>query len=183
LKRIEKTRNELSTSALKPENDAPLWLKAQVYAPKRQRTIDLVQQSVDALRKEKQRVSLATVTAKSKELDTEGNGEGISESAILGNQQARTYYEQHRNWQGTRQKRAKPLSTSSPVPLASTKPGRDNRRARLRYLRMSKEALVERLLIVERTHTEEREQWLVQQDDVLFWRLRAEAAEARLNKE
>ncbi len=47
---------------------------------------------------------------------------------------------------------------------------------------MSKEALVERLLAVERTFAEERERWLMQQDEVLTWRLRAEAAEARLRK-
>jgi hypothetical protein len=53
---------------------------------------------------------------------------------------------------------------------------------RQRYLRMSKEALVERLFAVERTFTEERERWLMQQDEVLTWRLRVEAAEARLRK-
>jgi len=54
---------------------------------------DLVKRSVDALRKEKQRVSLSTVAAKSRELDVEGNGKGISESAILDNQEARAYYQ------------------------------------------------------------------------------------------
>jgi hypothetical protein len=93
LKHIEKTRSELLTSASKPESDAPVWLQEQVYMPKRQRTVDLVHQSVDALRKGKQRVSLATVAAKSKELDPEHRG--ISESAILDNQEARVYYEQH----------------------------------------------------------------------------------------
>lgn len=48
---------------------------------------------------------------------------------------------------------------------------------------MSKEALVERLLAVERTSAEARERWLSQQDAVLTWRLRAEAAEARLAQE
>ena len=95
LKRIEKTKSNPSTSASKPGSDAPIWLEAQVYTPKRQRTINLVHQSVDALRKDKQRVSLATVTAKSKELDTDHRG--VSESAILDNQEARSYYEQHRS--------------------------------------------------------------------------------------
>jgi hypothetical protein len=45
---------------------------------------------------------------------------------------------------------------------------------------MSKEALVERLLAVERTYAQERARWLSQQDDVLTWRLRAEAAETQL---
>jgi hypothetical protein len=146
--------------------------------PKRQRTIDLVHQSVDALCKEKQRVSLATVAAKSKELDT--NHRGISESAILDNQEARSYYEQHRSWRGSSRKRAKPLAVASPASPTTVKPGRDEQRVRQRYMRMSKEALVERLIATERMLVEQREQWLSQQDEILTWRLRAEAAETQL---
>jgi hypothetical protein len=47
---------------------------------------------------------------------------------------------------------------------------------------MSKETLVERLLTVERTSAEERERWLLQQDELLTWRLRAEAAEAQVQQ-
>jgi hypothetical protein len=75
------------------------WLEEKVYAKLRQRTADLVRQSVDALCKDGQRVSLATVAAKSKELDPDHRG--VSESAILVNQEARAYYEQHRSWQGS----------------------------------------------------------------------------------
>jgi hypothetical protein len=142
------------------------WLEEKVYAKLRQRTVDLVKQSVDALRKDKQRVSLATIAAKSKELDTEGNGKGISESAILDNQEARAYYEQQRSWRGSSRKRAKPLVVAPPASPGTVKPGRDEQRVRQRYLRMSK--------------AEQRERWLTQQDEALTWRLRAEAAEERL---
>lgn len=156
------------------------WLEEKVYAKLRQRTVDLVKQSVDALRKDKQRISLATVAARSKELDTEGNGKGISESAILDNQEARSYYEQHRSWRGASRKRAKPLLVASLAQPPAVKSGRNAQRVRQRYLRMSKEALVERLIAAERTLAEQRERWLMQQDEVLKWQLRAEAAEARL---
>ena len=156
------------------------WLEEKVYAKLRQRTVDLVKQSVDALRKDQQRVSLSAIISRSKALDTEGNGKGISESAILDNQEARSYYEQHRTWQGNRKRRAKPLAMASPAQPGPVKSDRNEQRARQRYLRMSKEALVERLLAVEQTSAQERERWLSQQDDVLTWRLRAEAAEARL---
>jgi hypothetical protein len=149
--------------------------------PKRQRTIDLVHQSVDALRKNKQRVSLAAVAAKSKELDPELRG--ISESAILDNQEARAYYEQHRSWRGTSRKRAKPLVMVSPDSPGVVKPDRDEQRVRQCYLRMGKDTLVERLIATERTLAEQRERWLMQQDEALTWRLRAEAAEARLARE
>ncbi len=159
------------------------WLEEKVYAKLRQRTVRLVKQSVDALLKDKQRVSLSTVVAKSKDFDTEGNGKGISESAILDNEEARAYYEQHRSWQGSSRKRAKPVAVTSPAPLGAVKLGRDEQRVRQRYLRMSKETLVERLLAEEQTYAEQRERWLKSQDEVLTWRLRAEAAEARLAQE
>ena len=158
------------------------WLEEKVYAKLRRRTVDLVMCSVDALRKDKQRISLSTVAAKSKEFDTEGNGKGVSESAILDNQEARAYYEQYRSWRGSSRKRAKPLAVALPVSPGVVKPGRDEQRVRQRYLRMGKEALVERLIATERTLAEQRERWLTQQDEVLTWRLRAEAAEARLKE-
>jgi hypothetical protein len=158
------------------------WLEEKVYARLRQRTVDLVKRSVDALCKDKQRISLSTIVARSKELDIEGNGQGISESAILDNQEARAYYEQHRTWQGNRKRQAKPLVVTSPAKVGPVKPNRNEQRARQRYLRMDKETLVDRLITVERTSAEERERWLSQQDDVLTWRLRAEATETRLKE-
>jgi hypothetical protein len=154
------------------------WLREKVYEPLRQRTIALVRSAVDVLLKDKQRISLATVAAKSKEVDPEQRG--VSESAILDNQEARAYYEQHRTWQGTRQKGGRSVAVSSSPQPGPIKADRDEQRVRLRYLRMNKEALVERLLAVERTYAEERTRWLSQQDDVLTWHLRAEAAETQL---
>lgn len=161
-----------------PKNEPHPWLEEKVYAKLRQRTVDLVKQSIDALRKDKQRVSLATVAARSKELDPEHRG--VSESAILDNQEARVYYEEHRNWRGSPRKRAKPLVVATLASPGTIKPGRDEKRVRQRYLRMGKEALVERLIASERTLAEQRERWLGQQDEALTWRLRAEAAEAQL---
>src|SRR5712691_5055714 len=154
------------------------WLEEKWYVRLRQRTVDLVKQSVNALRENKQRISLSTVAAKSKELHAEHRG--ISESAILDNQEARAYYEQHRSWRGSRRKRAKPLAAAQTAEPRSVKPGRDEQRVRQRYLRMSKDVLVERLITAERTLAEQRERWLSQQDETLTWRLRAEAAETQL---
>jgi len=155
-------------------------LQKQVYEPKRQRTVDLVKSSVDELLKEKQRVSLASVATKSKEIDPEGRG--ISESAILDNDEARVYYESHRSWRGSRRKR----SNSNPSPVTAgrvVKLDRDVARVRQRYLQRSKEALVEQLLLLEQAYAESEERWLQRQDAVLTWRLRAEQAELRLKAE
>ena len=154
------------------------WLEEKVYAKLRQRTIDLVRQSVDALHKDKQRISLSTVAVKAKELDPEHRG--VSESAILDNQEARAYYEQHRSWRGPSRKRVKPLITASLTSPGAVKLDRDEQRVRQRYLRLSKEALVERLITAERTLAEQRERWLSQQDETLTWQLRAETAERQL---
>ena len=161
-----------------PKNEPHHWLEEKVYARLRQRTVNLVKRSVDALLQDKQRVSLSTVAAKSREFDEKG----ISESAILDNQEARAYYEHHRTWQGNRKRRAEPLAGAAPAKVVPVKPDRNEHRARQRYLRMSKEALVERLMTVERTSAQARERWLIQQDEMLTWRLRAEAAEARLKE-
>jgi hypothetical protein len=151
------------------------WLIEKVYGRQRQRTIGLVRRSVDALLKDSQRVSLATIVAKSKELDT--NHQGISQSAILDNQEARAYYKRHRSWHGTPRSRTKPTVVAPQVTAKPVKSDRNEQRARQRYLRMSKEDLVERLLALERIYAEKRERWLLQQDDVLTWQLRAEEAE------
>jgi CRISPR/Cas system-associated exonuclease Cas4 (RecB family) len=54
-------------------------------------------------------------------------------------------------------------------------------RARQRYQRLSKGGLVDRLLAAERSAAEWEHRFLLHQDDVLTWRLRAEAAEKRLS--
>jgi hypothetical protein len=157
---------------------APAWLAEQVYEPKRQRTIDLVRQSVEALHREKARISLASIAAKSRELDP--TGAGISESAVLTNEEARAHYEQHRSW---KHQRRPPTSSQKPEKRLSTGPvklTRDEVRARQRYQRFSKEELVDRLLAAERNAAEWEQRWLTHQDDALRWQLRAEAAEKRL---
>lgn len=156
------------------------WLEEKVYAKLRQRTVDLVKQSVDLLLKGKQRISLSTVVAKSKELDPEHRG--VSESALLDNQEARAYYELHRSWRGPSRRQAKPLAVTPPASSGVVKLDRDEQRVRHRYLRMRKITLVERLIATERTLSEQRERWLIQQDETLIWRLRAEVAETQLQE-
>src|SRR5437899_3044431 len=84
--------------------------KSNSNKQKRQRTIERVHQSVEALRNEKARISLASIAAKSRKLDP--TGAGISESAILTNEAARAYYEQHRSW---RRQRRPPTSSQKPA--------------------------------------------------------------------
>lgn len=165
-------------SKLENKTEDRPWLKEKVYDPKRQRTVELVKRTVDCLLKNKQRVSLAALAVRSKKLDPEGRG--VSETAVLNNEEARNYYERHRTWKGKSRKRlARPVNV--PEIIAPIKIDRDLSRARRRYLKMSKAELAARLLAVEQKYAEHEEQWLQLNEELMIWRLRAERAEARLH--
>ena len=170
-----KPKSDLKSCA----EDRP-WMKEKVYDTKRQRTVELVKSTVDCLLKNKRRVSLASLVARSKELDPEGRG--VSETAILHNQEAREYYERHRTWKGQSRKRPA-RSRGAPEITAPIKIDRNMSRARHRYLKMSKAELAARLLAVEQKYAEQEEQWIQINEELMTWRLRAERAEARLRVE
>ncbi len=165
---------------LENNTEARPWLKEKVYDPKRQRTAELVKLAVDYLLKNKRRVSLASLVARSKELDPEGRG--VSETAILNNEEAREYYERHRTWRGKFRK-CPARSGNAPEIVAPIKIDRDLSRVRHRYLKMSKAELAARLLAVEQKYAEQEEQWLQVNEELMTWRLRAERAEAQLRHE
>lgn len=156
------------------------WLQEQVYLPRRQRSVDLVKRSVDILVREQKKVSVASIVAKSKEIDSDGLG--ISESAILNNDKAYTYYEQHRTWKGSRNKRSAIAGIVSHNANVRIKADRDVAGVRQRYMRMSKQELADRLLAMEQACAEQEERWLRVNDDLLEWQIRAEQAEARLER-
>lgn len=97
-------------------------------------------------------------------------------SAILGNPEARTYYEQHRRWNGTRPARETPRLEPPGAARPRVTAHRDVARARQRYRRWTKGLLIERLLAVERAYAEQEERWLRVNDELLAWQLRAAAA-------
>lgn len=97
-------------------------------------------------------------------------------SAILGNPEARTYYEQHRRWNGTRPARETPRLEPSGAARPRVTAHRDVARARQRYRRWTKGLLIERLLAVERAYAEQEDRWLRVNDELLAWQLRAAAA-------
>jgi len=130
--------------------------------------------------KERKRVSLAALSARSKEIDPDGRG--ISESTILKNQEACIYYKQHRTWKagsGNRQRICKPNAVTV---VARIKGDRDGARVRYRYLKLNKAELVERLLAVEQAHAVLQERWVQVNEQMLSWRLRAERLEPQLRR-
>ena len=167
-----------SASRLNPE-DRP-WLKEKVYGPKRRRTVELVKKSVDSLVADRKRISLTALSARSKEIDPDGRG--ISETAILNNEEARVYYEQHRSWKAGARNRPRALKPIGGIVTAGHNGDRDAARVRYRYLTRSKSQLVERLLAVENAHAFLQERWLEVNEEILSWRLRAERAETQLRR-
>jgi hypothetical protein len=170
----------ISASTSSPQLEVRPWLKEKVYEPKRRRTVELVKRSVDALLKERKRVSLATLCARSKEVDPDGRG--VSESAILKNEDARTYYLQHRSWKAVPRKHPRFCQAEKTRALSRIKLNRDLARVRLRYMKLTKVELVQRLLLVEQAHGALQERWFQVNEEMLNWQLRAERTEPQCQR-
>lgn len=171
--------SERKTSTLQTE--AHPWLKEKVYAPARQRTKQLVQQAVDSLVKRGQRVSLATVIAESTKIDPDGRG--VSKGGILGNSDAKAYYDRHKSWRGPRRHKSTDNGGQgiSPAPRPIN-PNRDTARVRNRLTRKGKDELADRVLELEQGLAVQEQQWLRLNDQLLQWQLRAEKAEGQVEK-
>jgi hypothetical protein len=133
------------------------WLDAY-YDRKRQRTVHLTRAAVDELVKRHRDVTISAICELSRSLDPERKG--IGPAAIRGNEEAYAYYREHslsclRYHRLQRGAHASgPMSPHSAESLAVSHPeriraDRDRSRARQRYRRLSKAALVERVLTAE----------------------------------
>lgn len=168
MKRSGGTKNALPTSESSPESSQREWLRQKVYEPKKARTLDLVKRAVQALLETGQSVSLAAVARKTKELDPEGLG--VSESAVLTNQDAYTHYKQFRTQRPRRRRSTSALKprTQEPRPV---RPDRNTVRVRQRYLHLTKAELADRLIAQEQAYRELHDRWLDAQDEILTLKL------------
>jgi hypothetical protein len=161
-------------------SQAPTWLDAAVYEPKRQRTFDLVKRAVDTLVEQRKldgttRISLNSIIATAKQLDPAG--QGIAHTSILENEEAYAYYKRFRTASKLKKRQPTPGNgDAAPV----VKVDRDQGRIRQRYMKLNREELVNQLLSVEQQYAELHERYLAVNDTLLEWQLRAEQAEAQL---
>ena len=139
-----------------------------IYDARRRRTIDLVTASIEALRADRLVVSLASIAGRSRSVDQ--SGRGVSETAILRNQEARALYQAHRSAAG-RGPRRRPASERGASPILATHATRDLGRARQRYMRLPKDELVERTLAAEQAFAQERVHRLRTADELVTWML------------
>lgn len=163
------------------QTEAHPWLKEKVYEPARQRTVQLVRQAVDSLVTRGQRVSLATVIAESTKIDP--GGRGVSKGGILGNPDAKAYYDRHKSWKGPKHRKSTGSRGQSTTPVQRpVDPNRDIARVRNRLTRKGKAELADRVLELEQSSAVQEKQWVRLNDDLLQWRLRAEEAEGKVER-
>ncbi len=115
----------------------------------------LVKAAVDQLVQEKQTVTIEAICHKSAEIDPEGRG--VKKSALLENQEAHAYYrERSASYRValSRKRTGKTAKASMQTHPLRIDPHRDTKRARSRYLQMTKPEIVERLLQVEQAYAE-----------------------------
>jgi hypothetical protein len=154
-------------------SEPPAWL-GEVYERRRRRTIRLVELSITELTAAGERVSLAAIARVSKTIDPE-EPTGISESAILHNEEAFALYHRHADHKRPTVRKLSPnrridIGDETRIGIrVSADRDRDRGRARQRYLRASKADLVERLLRAEQACAEIEPRWLKTADDLLAW--------------
>jgi hypothetical protein len=160
----------VATSRSSRSSEPPAWL-GKVYERRRRRTVRLVELSIATLERSGKRPSLAAIALISKTVDP-ADPVGVSQSAILHNEEAFALYRQHAD------RNRRPTRKPSPPPRLVDIGGdnrmrvsadRDRARARRRYLRASKADLVERLLVAEQVYAEMEDRWLRTADDLLVW--------------
>lgn len=150
-------------------SEPPAWLR-DVYDRRRRRTVRLIQLSIAALQNDGKRISLAALARVSRTIDP-AEPTGVSESAILHNEEAYALYRQHVD------RKRRPARPRSPIGRSDTgednrlrvKTDRDGGRARQRYLRANKADLVDRLLAAEQAYANMEARWLKTADDLLVW--------------
>ena len=114
-------------------------------------------------------VSLATLAARTRQLDPAGKG--VSETTIQRNPEARAIYELHRTALGARsiERSTTESKGAAKVGGLAIKPERDLARAHRRYKRLPKTDLVERVLVAEQAFASERRLRLRIADELLVW--------------
>jgi hypothetical protein len=159
----------VDTSRSSRSSEPPPWL-GEVYERRRRRTVHLVELSIGALSRAGARVSLAAIARVSKTVDP-ADPDGISESAIVHNDEAYAIYSQHaeRKRQTKQQASAGRRTTTYGNGHIRVSADRDHGRVRQRYLRASKAELVDRLLTAEQAYADVENRWLRTADDLLVW--------------
>ena len=134
------------------------WLQ-ETYEKRKKRVFDLGVKAIDLLLQGSETVSYRTVSVKSKEIDP--NGIGIHPNTIRSNEQLQGYFAEH----CTSKKRMPRRSSSLPPgeyqdAFKNIRIDRDIERVRRRYMKLSKNELVDLLINSEQYIAQNNKLWL-----------------------
>jgi len=139
------------------------WLD-KTYAERKTRTVELTLKAIAHLKNENSKISIASIISTSKLVDT--NGLGISSSALLTNQEAKTAYENARNWRKPTQAPIRKVKNENPLAL-QIKVDRNHVETCRRLKTLTKRELIERLILVEESYATLKLKWLESQNNIL----------------
>ncbi|MGK5507554.1 hypothetical protein [Brevibacillus formosus] len=139
-------------------NDDRPWLHA-VHEKNKARSFQLGKSAIDALVKEGNPVTLNSVHNKSKVIDP--TGKGIHPNTIKTNELLFDYYKQHSQSYKKRQtnKRPSQLNTTQDTDLRRINPNRNLVHLRQKYMKLTKQELVDKLLHAEQFIAENHSKW------------------------
>ncbi|QRG67401.1 hypothetical protein [Brevibacillus choshinensis] len=146
--------NQISTFT----NDERPWLRA-VHEKKKTRSVQLGKSAIDSLVKEGKPVTLNNIHNRSKELDP--TGKGIHPNTIKTNEELFDYYKQHSHTHKQRQTNKPPSSLNMPqdTHLRRINPNRNLVHLRQKYMKLTKQELVARLIQAEQFIAENQTKW------------------------
>lgn len=128
-----------------------------------ERVLSLGIKSIDELVKKNERVTYSNIVKKSKELDSDGKG--IHQNTIRSNYSLYEYYKNHSSSYKISNKRkvVKEINTIDTSRLWSIKLERDINTVRKRYKNLSKDELIDQLVMTEQFIAEELKSFLSKQ--------------------
>ncbi|MDF1997324.1 hypothetical protein [Peribacillus frigoritolerans] len=145
-------------SNITPSGEHP-WLKS-VHEQRKERSIQLGKQAIDTLVSDGIPVTYKNIQEKSKELDSQGKG--IHSNTIKRNEKLYSYYKQHSKTFKVSQGKKKPLSntTFDESAIRKISPKRNLSNVRTKYMKFSKEELVNRLIQTEQYVALNHKKWV-----------------------
>ncbi|HGE5799802.1 hypothetical protein P9Z76_20520 [Bacillus cereus] len=139
----------------------PIWLK-ESHQRRKSRSVELGKQSIDQLIKQGDPITYTTITEQSKEIDPERKG--IHPNTIRSNEHLYEYYKQHskthkqkKNSKNNTFKRSIPPED---IEFHKIKLNRNLDNLRRKYMKLTKEELVQRLILAEEYIAENNTKWV-----------------------
>lgn len=138
----------------------PVWLK-ESHQRRSNRSVQIGKQSIDQLIKKGDSITYTTIVEQSKEIDPEGKG--IHPNTIRTNEELYDYYKQHSKTY--KQKNSKNtvhnhLIAKEDLEFSKIKPSRNPDNLRRKYMKLTKEELVQRLILAEEYIAENNTKWV-----------------------